>query len=157
MKQGTFVHQAKYTKDLMKKFNTAEFKPVSTPMSTATTLDPDENGEVVDQREYMSMTGPLLYLMMIQTDIQFAVCLCACFQAFPHFSHLIVIQQIFMYLKYTLKFGIWYSASSSLDLVNFFDADFVGCGIDRKSTSGICHFLGSCLVCWSSRKRSSTA
>jgi hypothetical protein len=147
MKQGTFVHQAKYTKDLMKKFNTAEFKPVSTPMSTATTLDPDENGEVVDQREYMSMTGPLLYLMMIQTDIQFVVCLCAHFQAFPRFSHLIVIQQIFMYLKYTLKFGIWYSASSSLDLVNFFDADFVGCGIDRKSTSGICHFLGSCLVC----------
>jgi hypothetical protein len=157
MKQGAFVHQAKYTKNLMKKFNMAEFKPVLTPMSTATTLDPDENGEVVDQREYMSMTGPLLYLTMIQTDIQFTVCLCARFQAFPRFSHLIVIQWIFMYLKYTLKFGIWYSASSSLDLVNFFDADFVGCGIDRKSTSGICHFLGSCLVCWSSRKRSSTA
>jgi hypothetical protein len=47
MKQGTFIHQAKYTKDLMKKFNMAELKPVSTPMSTATTLDPDKNGEVV--------------------------------------------------------------------------------------------------------------
>jgi hypothetical protein len=31
-----------------------------------------------------------------------------------------------MYLKYTPEFGIWYSASSSLDLVGFFDADFVG-------------------------------
>jgi hypothetical protein len=40
-KQGTFVHQAKYTKDLMKKFNLAEHKPVSTLMSTATTLDLD--------------------------------------------------------------------------------------------------------------------
>jgi hypothetical protein len=49
-----FVHQAKYTKDLMKKFNMTELKPVSTPMSTATAVDPDENGEVVDQREYMS-------------------------------------------------------------------------------------------------------
>jgi isopentenyldiphosphate isomerase len=48
-KQGTFVHQTKYTKDLMKKFNMAELKPVSTPMSMAMTLDPDENGEVVDQ------------------------------------------------------------------------------------------------------------
>jgi hypothetical protein len=57
-KQGIFVHQAKYTKDLMKKFNMAELKPVSTPMSTATALDPDENGEAVDQREYMSMNGP---------------------------------------------------------------------------------------------------
>jgi isopentenyldiphosphate isomerase len=48
MKQGTFVHQAKYMKDLMKKFNMNELKPVSIPMSMATSLDPDENGEVVD-------------------------------------------------------------------------------------------------------------
>jgi hypothetical protein len=51
-KQGTFIHQAKYTKDLMKKFNMAELKPLSTPISTATALDPDENGKNVDQREY---------------------------------------------------------------------------------------------------------
>jgi hypothetical protein len=51
MKQGIFVHQVKYTKDLMKKFNIAELKPVSTPMSIATTLDPNENIEAVDQRE----------------------------------------------------------------------------------------------------------
>jgi hypothetical protein len=62
MKQGTFIHQAKYTKDLKKKFNMAELKPISTPMSTGMVLDPDENGEAVDQREYMSMIGSLLYL-----------------------------------------------------------------------------------------------
>jgi hypothetical protein len=50
MKQGTFVHQANYTKDLMKKFNMAELKLVSTLMSTATVLDLNENGEAVDQR-----------------------------------------------------------------------------------------------------------
>jgi isopentenyldiphosphate isomerase len=49
-KQGIFIHQAKYMKDLMKKFNMAELKPVSTRMSTATALDPDENGKTVDQR-----------------------------------------------------------------------------------------------------------
>jgi hypothetical protein len=48
MKQGTFVHQAKYMKELMKKFTIAEFKTMSTPMSMATSLDPDENGEAVD-------------------------------------------------------------------------------------------------------------
>jgi hypothetical protein len=51
MKQCTFVHQAKYTKDLMKKFNIAELKPVSTPMSSAASLDPDEDVEAVDQRD----------------------------------------------------------------------------------------------------------
>jgi hypothetical protein len=33
----------------------------------------------------------------------------------------------------------------------------VGCVIDRKSTSGTCHFLGSSLICWFSQKQSSVA
>jgi hypothetical protein len=40
------------------------------------------------------------------------------------------VQQIFRYLKHTPEFEIWYSASSSLDLVGFSDADFVGYEID---------------------------
>jgi hypothetical protein len=79
MRQGTFVHQAKYTKDLMKKFNMAELKPVSTPMSTATVLDPDENGDDVDRRGYRSRIGSLLYFMVTWLDIQFVVCLCVHF------------------------------------------------------------------------------
>jgi hypothetical protein len=79
MKQGTFVHQAKYTNDLMKKFNMAELKPVSTPMSSAASLGPDEDGEDVDQGEYRSMIGSLLYLTVTRPDIQFIVELCACF------------------------------------------------------------------------------
>jgi hypothetical protein len=124
IKQGTFVHPAKHMKDLMKKFNMAKLKPVSTLMSMATALDSDENGEAVDQREYRSMIGSLLYLTVTRLDIQFNVCLCAQFQASPHSSHWQAIQQIFRYLKYTLEFEIWYSASSSLDLVGFSDADF---------------------------------
>jgi hypothetical protein len=157
MKQGTFVHQVKYMKDLMKKFNKDELKPVSTLMSTATVLHPDENGEAVDQREYRSMTSSILYLMTTQPDIQFAVCLCARFQASPHSSHQTVIQWIFRYLKYTLKFEIWHSAPSLLDPVGFSGADFVGCGINQKSTSSTCHFLGSSLISWSSHKQSSVA
>jgi hypothetical protein len=79
MKQGTFVDQAKYTKDLMKEFNMVEIKHVSTPMSTATSLDLDKNGEAADQREYRSMIGSLLYLTVTRPDIQFVMCLCACF------------------------------------------------------------------------------
>jgi hypothetical protein len=86
-KQGTFIHQAKYMKDLMKKFNTDEFKHVSTPMSMATSLDPDENSEAVEQREYNNMIGSLLYLTVILLYIQFVVCLYARFQASPRYSH----------------------------------------------------------------------
>jgi hypothetical protein len=56
-------------KDLMKKFNIAELKPLSTLMSTAMALDPDKNSEVVDQREYRSMIGSLLYLTTTRPKI----------------------------------------------------------------------------------------
>jgi hypothetical protein len=73
------MHQAKYTNDLMKKFNMAELKPVSTLMSFAASLGPDEDGEAVDQREYRSMIGSLLYLTATRPDIQFTVGLCVRF------------------------------------------------------------------------------
>jgi hypothetical protein len=91
-KQGTFIHQAKYTKDLMKKFNMAELKRVSTPMSSAALLGPNEDGEAVDQREYMSMIGSLLYLTVTRLDIQFVVGLCARFRASPCSSHRTAVQ-----------------------------------------------------------------
>jgi hypothetical protein len=98
------------------------------------------------------MIGSLLYLTATRPDIQFTVGLCASFQASPCSLHQMTVQQIFRYLKHTPEFGICYSASSSLDLVGFSDADFAGCGIDRKSTYGTCHFLESSLICWPSWK-----
>jgi hypothetical protein len=92
MKECIFIHQAKYIKDLMKKFNMVELKPMSTPMSTTTALDLDENGKAVDQREYRSIIDSLLYLTETRPDIQFVVCLCACFQASPRSSHRTIVQ-----------------------------------------------------------------
>jgi isopentenyldiphosphate isomerase len=143
--QDIFVHQAKYMKDLMKMFNMAELKPVSTSMSSAASLGPDEDGEAVDQRKYKSMIDSLLYLTATWPDIQFVMALCTHFQAFPRSSHQTTVQRVFRYFKHTPEFGIWYSASS-LDLVGSSDADFAGCGIDRKSNFRTCHFLGSSLI-----------
>jgi hypothetical protein len=151
------VHQAKYMNDLIKKFNMTELKPVFTPMGSAASLGLDKDDEVVDQREYKSMIGSLLYLTATRSDIQFVVGLCACFQASPRSSHRTTVQRIFRYLKHTSEFGIWHFASSFLNLVGFSDADFAGCGIDRKITSDTCYFLGSFLICWSSQKQSPVA
>jgi hypothetical protein len=86
-KEGTFVHQAKYTKDILKKFKMDDLKPLSTLMSTTKEFDADEDGEPTDQKEYRSMIGSLLYLTAMRPDIQFSVYLCACFQASPRTSH----------------------------------------------------------------------
>jgi hypothetical protein len=47
----TYVHQGKYTKNVLKKFNMGEDKPLLTPMFTTATLDADEDDEPVDQKE----------------------------------------------------------------------------------------------------------
>jgi hypothetical protein len=52
------------------------------------------------------------------------------------------VKRIFKYLQYNLGFS---------------DAGFAGCRVDRKSTLDTCQFLGSSLVSWSSRKKSSVA
>jgi hypothetical protein len=103
------------------------------------------------------MIGSLLYLTATRPDIQFSVCLCTRFQAFPRTSHWQAVKRIFRYLRYTPNFGLWYSASSFLGLQGFTNVDFAGCRLDRKSTSRTCKFLGSFLVSWSSRKQSSVA
>jgi hypothetical protein len=46
------VHQAKYTKDIVRKFKMEDSKAMAMPMSTTTSLDADEEGEHVDQKEY---------------------------------------------------------------------------------------------------------
>jgi hypothetical protein len=53
----------------VKKFGVNDSKPLTTPMSTTTALDADEDGEPVDQKEYRSMIGSLLYLMVMRPDI----------------------------------------------------------------------------------------
>jgi hypothetical protein len=56
-KDGTFVHKAKYTKDIVRKFKMEDSKAMATPMSMTTTLDADEEGAHVDQKEYRIMIG----------------------------------------------------------------------------------------------------
>jgi hypothetical protein len=46
--KGTFGHQAKYTKDIVRKFKMEDSKAMPMPMSTTTALDADEEGEHVD-------------------------------------------------------------------------------------------------------------
>jgi hypothetical protein len=67
------------------------------------------------------------------------------------------VKRIMRNLVYTPKFGLWYPKGSIFDLIGYSDADWVGCKIDRKSTSGTCQFLGRSLVSWASKKQNFVA
>jgi hypothetical protein len=86
-----------------------------------------------------------------------SVCMCARFQAGPKEVHLRAVKRIMRYLVYTLKFGLWYPKGSPFDLIGYSYADWAGCKIDRKSTSGTCQFLGRSLLSWASKKQKPVA
>ena len=62
IKNGIFVSQCKYIKDMIKKFEMDESKAISTPMGTSGSLDSDTSDNMVDQKMYRSMIGSLLYV-----------------------------------------------------------------------------------------------
>ena len=87
----------------------------------------------------------------------FAVCLCARYQANLKESHFKAAKRILKYLKGTSTVGLWYPSHSPIHLIGYSDSDFAGCKLDRKSTSGTCHLLGSSLISWHSKKQACVA
>ncbi|MDV2887789.1 hypothetical protein RYX45_21720, partial [Alkalihalophilus pseudofirmus] len=83
VEEGTFISQSKYCKDMLKKFNFMDVKPVDTPMTTNLKLTKDEEGNDFNEKIYRAMVGSLLYLTASRPDIMFSVCLCARFQSNP--------------------------------------------------------------------------
>ena len=61
------------------------------------------------------------------------------------------------YLKHTPDLALWYPKGCHFDLVGYADADYTGFLVDQKSTSGMAHFLGPCLVSWATKKQHSVA
>ncbi|KAJ9546376.1 hypothetical protein OSB04_018919 [Centaurea solstitialis] len=99
------------------------------------------------------MVGSLMYLTASRPDIMFATCVCVRYQAKPKESHLAAVKRIFRYLKGTPYYGIWYPKGLGFELQAYTDADYGGCNMDRKSTSGHLQFLGNKLVSWASKKQ----
>jgi hypothetical protein len=99
------------------------------------------------------MIGSLLYLCASRLDIMLSVCICARFQSDPKECHLVAVKCILRYLVHTPYIGLWYPNGSTFDLIRYSDSDYLGCKVDRKSTSGTCQFLGRSMVSWSSKKQ----
>ncbi|KAD6454646.1 hypothetical protein E3N88_09352 [Mikania micrantha] len=154
---GTFIHQSKYVKDLLNKFDMNDCKIISTPMATSPGICPNANGEPVDQTLYRCMIGSLMHLTASRPDIMYATCVCARYQSAPKQFHLSFVKRILRYLKGTPVLGIWYLANQICKLVGFSDSDYAGCSLTRKSTSGGCQFFAGCLVSWQSKKQTSVS
>ncbi|GJZ06432.1 retrovirus-related pol polyprotein from transposon TNT 1-94 [Tanacetum coccineum] len=153
--RGIFINQSKYANEILKKFDLHKSNPVDTPMVERTKLDEDLLGILVDQTQYRSMIGSLMYLTANRPDLVFVVCMCARYQSKPTKKHLEAVKRVFRYLQGTLNMGLWYPKDTAMALTAYADADHAGCLDTRRSTSGSAQFLGDKLVSWSSKNQTS--
>ena len=132
-------------------------KPMGTPMHPNSKLDKGETEKDVDETRYRGMIGSLMYLTSSRPDIVQSVGLCSRFQSKPKESHLSAVKMIIRYVHGTSNFGLWYPKIDDFSAVGYCDADFAGDRVDRRSTSGLCCFLGKSLNVWSSKKQPTVA
>ena len=140
--KGIYIHQTKYVKELLKKFNMKEAKDMKTPMHPTTYLGLDEESTKVDRTQYRTMIGLLLYLAASRLNVMFSVCLCARFQKEQREVHLTVVKRIFRYLIRTSNLGLLFKRRESFRLIIYNDVDYVGDKVERKSVSGSCQLIG---------------
>ncbi|XP_075111863.1 secreted RxLR effector protein 161-like [Nicotiana tabacum] len=101
---------------------------------------------------YRGIISSLLYLTASRPNIVFGVGLYARFQSSPKESHVKAAKRILRYLKGTHDLVLYYPSGDNFDLIGYVDADYAGYLVDKKSTFGMAHFLGSYLTLWGTKK-----
>ena len=73
----------------------------------------------------------------------------------PRNVHMGVAKRVLKYVKGTTNLGIWYLKIRGVKLDGYADSDWVGSVDDMKSTSGYVFTIGSGVICWFKKARSS--
>ncbi|XP_022880592.1 uncharacterized protein LOC111397855 [Olea europaea var. sylvestris] len=131
--QGIFVCQRKYDKEVSRKFNMENCKPVSTPL--------------IQNAKLMKEDG------LTRLDITFVTNMLSRFRQEPSKIHFQAAKRVLRYIKGTEELGIWFRKSEILKLIGFTDSDWAGSSEDMKSTSGYVFYVGSSVICWNSIKQ----
>lgn len=150
-KNEVYVHQTKYSKELLKKFKLDDFKIMTTHLHSTCNLSKEESRTKVCQKMYKGIIGSLLYLITSRPIVLFSVCLCARFMSDHREAYLTIVKRIFRYVKGTTNLGLVYKKSLDYKLVGLCDTDYVEDRIERKSTSGNCQLIGENLISWTSK------
>lgn len=147
-KDGNFIFQTKYAKEILKSFRMVNCKPDVTPIATGKQLSKNDEGSCVDLTLCKRLVGSLVYLAATRHDIMFAISLISRFMESPKSTHWQYGKRILRYVVGTTNYGVMYTSDSYFKLIGYTDSDFAGCVDDGKSTSGYVFSFGSRAVAW---------
>ncbi|GAU37611.1 hypothetical protein TSUD_365320 [Trifolium subterraneum] len=154
--QGILLHQKKYVKELLLKFNMLGCNPAVTPIEVNSRLELDDTGENVNSTLYRQMVGSLRYLCNSRPDLSFAVGAVSRFVESPKQSHMVAVKRILRYVQGTMEFGVLFpnNISNSVNrLEGFSDSDWCGDHVDRRSTTGYIFKFLHAPISWCSKKQ----
>ncbi|XP_074351979.1 secreted RxLR effector protein 161-like [Apium graveolens] len=151
---GIYLNQRKYTLDLLKDVGLTACSTSVVPMEQNHQLLASDNASpILDVSLYRRLVGRLIYLTITRPDIAYAVHILAQFMAAPKPQHLQDAYKLLRYIKGTCGQGLLLSASSTVQLTAYCDADWGSCKITRRSVTGFCITLGGSLISWKSKKQ----
>lgn len=151
--EGISVSQRKYCLDLLADFGLLGCKPKSVPMDPKIPYTKDTCTFLENGTPYRELIGRLLYLCITRPDITYAVNRLSQFLSCLTDVHLQAAHQLLKYLTNNPGQGLFYSATTYICLNGFKDADWGTCLDTRRSTFGMCVFLGTSLISWKSKKQ----
>ncbi|KAJ9548017.1 hypothetical protein OSB04_020560 [Centaurea solstitialis] len=162
--QGILLSQRKYVLDMLTECGLLGCKLVDTPMLPTRKLLPEDGDPMKDPERYRRLVGKLNCLTVTRPDTSFTVSVLSQFMAAPYTGHWDAALRVLRYLKTTPGLGILYSDQGHCRvgafteegdgrISGFSDADWAGCPISRRSTTGYCVFVGGNLVSWKSKKQ----
>ncbi|KAF2308357.1 hypothetical protein GH714_000231 [Hevea brasiliensis] len=146
---GIFISQKAYAVKILKEFNMENCQLVSTPVERRTKLSRYDDCEKVNPTLYRKLVGNLRYLTCTMLDILYGVGLISQYMEALTTIHMKAAKRILHYVKGTMDYGLFYSASNNFRLVGYSDSDWGGDIDDRKSTTGFLFFIGEAAFTWS--------